>query len=275
VAAEPGSIIAKGGSIELSSADVQTLLASLPDDSRKSLHSNLPALEQLVRTEIVQRAILADARAGNFEHDPTTAQQLEHVRQEALTRLWLASKSNVPADYPTDTDVKAAYEALRGVVPKEYHLAQIFISAPDGQEPAKAAAALRKAVDVGTKLGSGDFAQLAREQSEHADSASKGGDLGFVAENRLARDVLQAVRTLSPGQVAGPIKTPEGLHFVKLIETRPGALPPLSELRQRIVADLRARRGQQLEQAYLNDLAGKLSISVNEIELAKLQPGPN
>jgi len=41
----------------------------------------------------------------------------------------------------------------------------------------------------------------------------------------------------------------------------------------RVVADLRARRAQQLEQTYINELATKLSISINEIELAKLQPG--
>lgn len=272
VAAEAGAILAKGGSIELGSSDVQALVAALPDESRKSVHASLPALEQLVRAEIVQRSILSDARARNFDHDPNTAQQLERIRNEAMMRLWLASKATVPADYPSDADVKAAYEALRAALPVEYHLAQIFISAPNGLDPAKMTTALRKVVDIGGRLNAGDFAQLAKEQSEHADSASKGGDLGFLPAERMVPEILKAVSTLTPGQVIGPVKTAEGLHFIKLIETRPVVLPPLADIRQRLVEDLRLRRGQQLEQAYVKDLAGKLSISINEIELAKLQP---
>jgi peptidylprolyl isomerase len=271
VRADVPSVIAKGGSIELSSADVRAIVATLPDDSRKAAHSNLPALEQLLRSEIAQRAIVAEARAKNFDHDPTAAKQLERVQQEALMRLWLASKSAVPADYPSDADVKAAYDAARAARPLEYHLAQIFISAPNGADPAKLAGALRKVNEITTRLPSSDFAQLAREQSEHAESASKGGDLGFVAGERLPPDVLRTVQSLTPGQVAGPLKSSEGLHFVKLIETRPITLPQLAEVRGRIAADLRTRRAQDLERAYVSELSGKLGISINEIELAKLQ----
>jgi peptidylprolyl isomerase len=269
--ADVSSVIAKGGSIELTSADVRAIVATLPDDSRKAAHSNLPALEQLLRSEIAQRAIVAEARAKNFDHDPAAAKQLERVQQEALMRLWLASKATVPADYPSDAEVKAAYEAARAARPLEYHLAQIFISAPNGADSSKLSGALRKANDIAARLPSSDFAQIAREQSEHAESAPKGGDLGFVAGERLPPDVLKTVQSLTPGQVAGPLKTSEGLHFLKLIESRPITLPPLADVRGRIAADLRARRAQDLERAYVSELSGRLGISINEIELTKLQ----
>lgn len=50
-----------------------------------------------------------------------------------------------------------------------------------------------------------------------------------------------------------------------------GVSTQLAEVRERIVNALRARRAQELEQAYLNDLAAKLGIAINQIELAKLQ----
>jgi peptidylprolyl isomerase len=274
-AADAGQILAKGGSIELTPADVRNVVGTLPDDSRKALHGSLPALEQLLRAEILERAILADARAQNFERDPGASLQLERLRQEALTRLWVAKHTAVPADYPAETDVKAAYEALHNALPLEYHVAQIFISAPNGADPAVLSAALRKAVDVGTKATGGDFAKLAREQSDDAESAQKGGDLGFVAGERLQPEVAKVLHGLSPGQVVGPIKSAEGLRFLKLIESRPVTLPPLAEVHDRIVADLRTRRSQQLQRAYLSELNGKLAISFNEIELAKLQASLN
>lgn len=273
--AEAGTVIVKAGAIELGATDVRSIVAGLPDNSRKELHANLPAFEQLLRGEVVRRALIAEAHAKNFERDPTTLHQLERVQQEALTRLWLSSRATVPADYPTDADVKNTYEALKAAAPAEYHITQIFISAPDGAEPAKLTAALRKGTDIAGKLATADFAQLAREQSEDAETAAKGGDMGFIPGERLAPGVLKAIKPLNPGQVLGPVKTADGLHFIKLIETRTATLPPLAEVRERIVADLRARRTQQLEQSYLNDLSAKLGISINEIELGKLQAGIN
>jgi len=186
-------------------------------------------------------------------------------------RLWLASQASVPADYPSDADVKAAYDAARAARPLEYHIAQVFVGAPSGTDPAHLTAALRKVTDVAARVATGDFAQLAREQSEHAESAAKGGDLGFVGADRMLPDILKSVQTLTPGQVVGPLKSAEGFHFVKLIESRPVALPPLTEVRTRLIADLRARRAQDLQRVYLAQLNTRLGISINEIELGKLQ----
>jgi parvulin-like peptidyl-prolyl isomerase len=257
--------------VELGPEDVRTLVASLPQNAHAPAISDLNALEQLVRAEVVQRAVLAEARAKNFDHDPATLKQLEHLQGEAITRLWLASKATVPGGYPTDAEVNTAYEAARKAAPLDYHLAQIFIAAPDGGDSAKLAAAIRKAAEISAKIATADFAQLAREQSEEPGSASKGGDLGVLPENRLLTEIQSAVRSLKPGETAGPIKTAQGLHFLKLLDKKPEAMPPLAEVRERIVNALRARRAQELERAYLSDLAAKLGVTINQIELAKLQ----
>jgi peptidylprolyl isomerase len=190
-------------------------------------------------------------------------------------RLWLANQATVPAGYPTDAEIQAAYDGARAslAAPTQYHIAQIFISAPDGTDPTKLAAALKKAVDVQAKIANTDFAQLARTQSEHADSAAKGGDLGFVSEEHLLPGVAAGLRGMKVGEVIGPLKTAQGLNFLKLIEKKEGAIPTLAESRERIVTALRARRGEELQQAYVKELGAKLSITVNQIELAKLQPG--
>jgi parvulin-like peptidyl-prolyl isomerase len=273
--AAPGAVIAQGGSVELSAADVRTAVAALPESSRRVVHSNLPALEQVLRSEIAQRAILSEARAKGFDHDPKTLAQLGELQNEVLVRLWIASQAGVPTGYPSDAEIQAAYDAARAAAPAEYHIAQIFIRAPDGGDPATLGAALRKATDIASRVNSGTFAQLARDQSEDPQSASSGGDLGFIPGERMVANVYKVVRTMSPGQVAGPVKTSQGLHFVKVIEKRPMAIPPLPQVRDRITADLRARRAQQLEQAYVNQYAAKLGISINEIELAKLQSSLN
>ena len=270
-AADADSVVARGGSIQIDLNEVRALLASLPDGTRQAVLAKPGSLEQLVRQDILQRSLLKDAEASSFAADPANASALQRVHDEALTRLWLSSKSAVPAGFPSESQVQSAYGLLQKNAPYEYHLEQIFIAAADGGDPQGLAAALRKAVDVQKLIATGSFEQTARQDSEDTDSAPKGGDLGFLPGAKLMPDIRTAVEAMTPGETVGPIKTSAGLHFLKLVERRRIAIPPLTTVHARIVAALRAQRAQQLEQAYLQQVAAKLDITVDQIELAKLQ----
>lgn len=274
-AADVNPVVARGGSIQINVSDVRALVAGLPDGTRQAVLAKPGSLEQLVRQDILQRSLLEDAQAAGFANIPATADALQRVRNEALTRLWLASKSAVPAGFPSESQVQSAYDLLQRNAPYEYRLEQIFIAAPDGGDPQTLAAALRKAVDVQKLIATGSFEQVARQESEDPDSAGKGGDLGFLPGAKLMPDIRTAVESMTAGQSAGPIKTSAGLHFLKLIERRRIAIPPLATVHAKVVAALRAQRAQQLEQAYLQQVAGQLDITVDQIELAKLQGSLN
>jgi hypothetical protein len=70
--------------------------------------------------------------------------------------------------------------------------------------------------------------------------------------------------------LTGPV-TSQGLHFFKLLDRKPGNPLTLPEAHDRLAAALKARRGSELGQSYLAELGGKLAISINQIELGKLQ----
>jgi len=267
-------VIAKAGSVELGSNDIKSLVASLDANTRSAVATDSRALEQVVRSELIRKAVLAEAKAKNFDKDPAAAAQLDRIRDEAVMRLWIANQAQVPASFPSEDDIKTAYEANKAALaaPAEYRISQIFVAAPDGSDSAKLAAAFRKVSDLSTKVPSGDFAKLAREQSEHAPSAPQGGDLGFLPENRLVPEIAAAVKTMKVGEVAGPIKTAQGLHYIKLVDKKASTPKSLTEVHDGLANVLRARRKQELEQAYVNQLSTKLAITVNQIELAKLQP---
>jgi peptidylprolyl isomerase len=269
-----GDIVAQAGSLSLGGSDIRSLIASLPAQQRAAATASVSSLEQVVRAELVRRSVLAQAKTKTFEDQPDTVSALDRARDEALVRLWVATQTRVPAGYPSEAEIKAAYEANQQALaaPTEYRLAQIFINAPDGADPAQLLAALRKANDVESKLATSDFSELARTQSEHAESASRGGDLGYLPENRLPPAIAALVHGLKGGEVVGPVKTAQGLHFFKLLDKKTGAVPTLAEAHDALVAALRSRREQELERAYLSSLNDKLGVTVNQIELAKLQP---
>jgi hypothetical protein len=274
-AADVDPVVARGGSVQIDVTEVRALVASLPDGTRQAVLAKPGSLEQLVRQDILQQSLLKQAQSANFAADPSAVGALQRVHDEALTRLWIARKAAVAAGFPSEQQVQAAYELLAKNAPYEYHLEQIFIAAPDGGDPQTLATALRKAVDVQKLIATSSFEQVARQDSEDTDSAAKGGDLGFLPDARLMPAFRTAVESLTPGQSIGPIKTSAGLHFIKLVERRRVAIPPLATVHDRVVAALRAQRSQQLEQAYLQQVARQLDITVDQIGLAKLQSSLN
>lgn len=270
------SIVAKAGPIELNAQQVRSMVAALPDATRAALAADPKALEQYLRVELVRRAVADEVRTNGFAKQPDIAERLDRIQDEALLRLWIAEKAKPADGFPSEDVVRTAYESNKAAfaAPTEYRISQIFVSAPNGADAKELEVALRKAADLGTKIASTDFATLARSQSDHSESAAKGGDLGFLPENRLLPEVAAAVKPLNVGQTVGPVKTSQGLHFLKLMEKKAGAVPEYATIRDSIANALREKQSQQLEQAYLAELGGKLGISVNQIELAKLVPAP-
>lgn len=268
-----GEPIAKAGNIEVSAEEIRDLVGALPEPTRSAVRSDRAALERLVRAELVRRAILEEARDARFESDAGTQRELEKARDEALVRLWVTKQGTVSADYPSDEDLRLAFEANQSSLtpPAQYRVAQIFVSAPNGIEPSRLAAAMRKAAEVGGKIPGGDFAALAREYSEHTESAARGGDVGLLAANQMLPEIVAAVRALEVGAIAGPVKTSQGLHYVKLLEKKAEPLPSFEASREPLRAALRARRAQELEQAYLAALNARLNVAVDQIALAQVE----
>lgn len=68
----------------------------------------------------------------------------------------------------------------------------------------------------------GDFARFATEQSLHAESAARGGDLGEHASCRWARATIDMLERLAPGQLhPEPVKGTHGWGIYRLEAKRP------------------------------------------------------
>jgi peptidyl-prolyl cis-trans isomerase SurA len=108
-----------------------------------------------------------------------------------------------------------------------YHLKDILISLPDTPTPDQIDQAKKQAVAVVAKLRAGaDFSQTAVGLSQDQ-NALQGGDLGWRKLAELPDPFIAYVKTMQPGDIAGPIRTPNGFHIIKLIEAQ--GLNPLSE----------------------------------------------
>lgn len=115
-----------------------------------------------------------------------------------------------------------AYLARRGVIgATEYEVGHILLRLDPDADDATVKSRTAAAAQIVSRARNGDFEALTREVSEAPD-ASSGGNLGWRPADRLPQVFFEAVTPLTPGDVAGPIRSPAGLHVVKLIGRRQG-----------------------------------------------------
>ncbi|HEY5000097.1 MAG TPA: peptidylprolyl isomerase [Usitatibacter sp.] len=142
-------------------------------------------------------------------------------------------------------DKRGKAAATAGV--QQTHVRHILLRAREGLSEAEAREKLQRLRD---RIESGaDFAEMARINSEDA-SASKGGDLGWVAPGDTVPEFERAMNALKDGEVSQPIQTPFGWHLVQVIERRSDAL---SEDRKKLAARqaIRARKSDEAYQDWL------------------------
>jgi len=105
-------------------------------------------------------------------------------------------------------------EAAKGT--EEYRVGEIFLSANSENREA----VLQNAQKIVEQLkNGGNFVAYARQFSE-ASTAVVGGDLGFVRLGVLPQEIDQAIATLEPGQLVGPIEIRGGFSIILLIDKR-------------------------------------------------------
>jgi peptidyl-prolyl cis-trans isomerase D len=83
-----------------------------------------------------------------------------------------------------------------------------------------------------------DFGKVARELSEDSTSASKGGEIGWIAKGQVVPSVEAAAFALKKGEIAAePVRTQFGYHAIKTLDIREGTRKPLKEA----MAEIRAK----------------------------------
>ncbi len=186
----------------------------------------------------------------------------------------IESKINI-----TDAQIAAFYAAHKAdfnVIEPQYHLAQIAVSTTpaqqsgdlQGNKPSGDADAKRKIEAAYSQLESGvDFATVAMNVSEDPNTASNGGDMGFVRESALRSDpvVFDAISKLKPDQFTDVLPVYDGsgaghkiagYAIFKLISREPAGQRELNDPRvhQIIHQTLHDSQKQLLQTAYLETL---------------------
>jgi parvulin-like peptidyl-prolyl isomerase len=267
-ASSTDTIIARRGAITLGNADVQATLGQLDPTERQRLQHSPTALDAFVREQVLQQSLLQEAKEARWDQKPDIAAKATQAHDAVVASTYLASLTAPDPSYPSDADVQSAYDAnkTRFLIPRQYHLAQIYIAVPTDAGPAAFEDAQKRLQGIRQQLGRphADFAEMARKTPPGSD-----GDLGWVREDQVMPQIRDAIAGLQAGGVTDPIRTPDGWHLVKLVETKPATTAPLADVREALVRALRQQRATQAAQAYLAKMQSTEPVQINEIQLSQ------
>jgi len=119
-----------------------------------------------------------------------------------------------------------------------------------------------------------DFAALARELSEDAGSRESGGDLGMAERGSFVAAFGDAVWSMAPGEIRGPVKSEFGWHVIRLDAVEPESTQPFEQVRAELEPELRRTEVEKAfgdAQEQLDTLAfeaaGNLAAVASEMNL--------
>jgi peptidyl-prolyl cis-trans isomerase D len=185
---------------------------------------------------------------------------------------------------PTDAQLQSEYNNRRNEfqVPERVQARHILIKSDasnDAQMKAKAEGILKQI------QGGGDFAAIAKANSQDPGSAAQGGELGWIVRGQTVPEFEKAAFSLQPGQTSGLVKTTYGYHIIQVEAHEQAHLQPFDDVKAKLLSDYQARMGSQKMQELADKAVAALhkdpshpdevaqSLGLQVIHADNLQPG--
>jgi peptidyl-prolyl cis-trans isomerase C len=123
----------------------------------------------------------------------------------------------------------------------------------------------QKAEEVEQQLeDGGDFAKLAKENSQDPGSAAKGGDLGCLGEGETVPEFEDAAFGAEQGEIVGPIQTEFGYHIIQVTDVKPKQTIPLQEVESQIRSQLTTEKQTEEFSKWVEDQKKKRDVKYLE-----------
>lgn len=170
--------------------------------------------------------------------------------------------ANLPGGAPqvTDAEVQQYYNQHQKdyQVDDQVKVRHILIKVDPGADAKADAAAKQKAEDILKQIrNGGNFADLAKKNSDDPGSKDTGGELGFIKHGVTVPEFDKAAFALQPGQTSDLVKTKFGYHIIQSEEKQTAHTRSLDEVKPTIVAVLTRQKEAQAQQAFAQQLASE------------------
>lgn len=214
VAIPPANALRKQVLQHLIDVDLQLQLAkqnniTIDNNELNEAINKIAAANHLTLNELREALTKQGWNWQNYRENIRKEILISHLQQKAVGKEMVVSAQQV------DDYLKSGNHQDKSQF--TYHLQNIVIPLPEDPTTKQLSKAQQKAKELLNKIKNGaNFSQLAMIESS-GEFALEGGDLGARHLAELPEVFTKQVITMKNGEVAGPIRTGNGLQLIKLI----------------------------------------------------------
>ena len=200
------------------------------------------------------------------------------VPEQRKIQFFSFDSSNLPGggtSAVSDAEVQAYFAAHQDTykVPEQVKTRHILISVAKGADAKTDAAAKAKAEGILKQIKSGgDFADLARKNSEDPGSKDQGGDLPLIATSGLDPAYAKAAMALNPGQTSDVVRSQFGYHIIQTEQKQPASVKTLAEVKPSIVEAIQVQKSGAAAQTFGTQLVAEAKKEWHPEDRRRAQP---
>jgi peptidyl-prolyl cis-trans isomerase C len=241
-------VVAKVNGQKIFKSEIEQKLRDVFDGQNQD--TNIPDVASLPKEviEILAKEIYLDAeltkeaKKSKISKTQEVKDQIAAEQNKILRQTYINSliKSEI-----TDQKVSDKYVELSNDLAgkKEFLISHIVTKTKDVAEKL-----LR---ELKSSRSANKFAELAKKHSIDPESAENGGDLGYILEDNMIKEIAEAAAHLEKDEISNPIQTKFGWHLIKVLEIRDAKPLPFESVKDNI--------RDQLIQDKLNEINSKIT----------------
>ncbi len=214
------------------------------------------------QNNLTQEALIAALNTQGLSFD-----QYKLQLREQLERLRLMSQEVRDKVVVGEKEMRAYYDANRTRFGEEemFRARHIFFRIDPKASTEDIAKITATAQSVLQEARSGkDFAELAKKYSSDPEAAKDGGALGAFKKGEMLPEIESAVLPMKPGEISDLIKTPAGMHIIKLEERFTSQPKPFAEVKGEIENLLYQKKSDERFNLWLAELRKEAAIDIKQ-----------
>ena len=211
------------------------------------------------QNNLSQEALIAALNAQGLTYDQYKAQVREQLERVRLMSEEVRSKIHVG-----EAEMKVYYDANYKPFSEEmFQGRHIFFALRDNASPDMVNSVMTTATSVLQDARSGkDFAALAQKYSDDQLTAKDGGDLGTFKKGEMLSDIENTLKTMKPGEISDLVKTPLGIHIIKLEKKFVKSSKTFDEVKGEIEEIIYKKKSEERFKQWATDLKRNAIIDI-------------
>lgn len=237
----PNAPLVQEGSLVVDATDFHASLLRVPAERRGDVRLSYDRVASVVDNIFLTRSLAERARAAGLDKDPVVQRRMQQAGEAVLADMYLGKALREASSVDLEQRARELYRADPSKFRTEEHVHIQHILVNLQGRTRDQAMERAKMITEKVMASPDEFLTFAQQYSDDPEKRGNRGDLGMNVPKSLSEGMRNAIATMKPGEIRGPVETEHGFHVVKFIKRQPAEQLPFQMVKDNIINAERAR----------------------------------